>query len=295
MIIDVVFSEIEASIPTDFSGGTRQEIDDAFHKGYTEGQEAGHEAGYTEGHSAGVSEGYADGHTVGYAEGADYVSDAFNDPVIHDVLWDAIQQGGARTAYNNAFKNVAWNDYTFRPKYDITPKGSASGMCHSTRFTNLRECLEHNGVKFDFTNCTSVYQLLYANNVLVEVGDIDVSPVGQCGGMAMGCSSLRKIGLLTVGERNTSYSSMFQNDVSLTEIRIAGVIACDLSFQWSKLLSVESMKSIISCLKNYAGTDKELTYTIKFADECWAALEADSKSPNGGTWEEYVVSLGWNV
>lgn len=214
---------------------------------------------------------------------------------VYDLMWDSIQQNGLRTAYSNVFNNAAWNDYTFRPKYDIIAVGNAGAMCKGTRFTNLSKCLAYKGVKFDTTDCTSVYQMFYASTLLSEVGEINISNATQCGGMFMGCSKLNKIGLLKVSEKSANLASMFQNCHSLVEIRMAGVIACDLSFQWQKSLSVDSMKSIISCLKNYAGTDKELTYTIRFTDECWAALEADSTAPNGGTWADYVVSLGWNI
>ena len=53
------------------------------------------------------------------------------------------------------------------------------------------------------------------------------------------------------------------------------------------------MKSIISCLKDYSGTDSEDLYSVLFTDDCWNNLEADSTAPDGGTWRTYVDNLGW--
>ena len=62
------------------------------------------------------------------------------------------------------------------------------------------------------------------------------------------------------------------------------------------------MKNIISSLNNYAGTSDEATHTVTFTTACWTALEASGKPFDDGltedetlTWENYVISLGWNV
>jgi hypothetical protein len=55
------------------------------------------------------------------------------------------------------------------------------------------------------------------------------------------------------------------------------------------------MKNIISCLKDYSGTEKEYVNKLTFNAERWTALEADSKAPDGNTWREYVFNLGWNT
>lgn len=207
-----------------------------------------------------------------------------------DAMWDAIQDNGARTAYNSAFNNAAWNDYTFRPKYSLVPTGSAGYMFSGSAISDLQKCLDYNGVVLDLKNSTNVYELFRNNKALTRVGNLDVSNATQCGGIFQACSALETVGLLTVSEKNTSYAGTFQNATGLTEIRVAGTIAINLSFQHSPL-SVESMKSVISCLKNNSGTGEKKTIT--FSGDCWALLEASGPSPNGGTWEEYIVSLGW--
>lgn len=209
-------------------------------------------------------------------------------------FWDDYQTNGTRTNYARAFYQAGWTDTTFRPKYDIKPTGTVTNCFENSKITNLKECLAFNDVKFDFTMCTSVYQLFYSAAV-VAVGELDISPVeGNCSGLFQACRVLETVELLTVSEKNTTYATAFNQCNVLSEIRMAGVLALDLSFQYSPL-SVASMKSVISCLKNYAGTDKEYTYTLTFPAARWTALEADSTAPDGGTWQSYVQSLGWNV
>lgn len=80
----------------------------------------------------------------------------------------------------------------------------------------------------------------------------------------------------------------------MENITFEGEIGRSINFSYSPL-SVESMKNVIEHLVNYTGTEKELSYTVTFTEACWTKLEADSTAPNGGTWKEYVASLGWNV
>jgi hypothetical protein len=122
----------------------------------------------------------------------------------------------------------------------------------------------------DLSNATKTYYAIYA------------------------CSALTDIEKLIVSE-NTPFNTGFLRAGNLQNVIFEGVIATTLTLSGLKLLSPVSMKSAISCLKNYSGTDKELAYTISFSDDCWVNLEADSTAPNGGTWKDYVLSLGWNA
>lgn len=107
------------------------------------------------------------------------------------------------------------------------------------------------------------------------------------------CESLETIIFNNVKEFMGMDSGKTYNCKVLKDVIIEnGVIAQNWAFTYSPL-SVESMKSIISHLKNFAGTENEGVYTIRFTDACWEALEADSTAPNGDTWKDYVESLGW--
>lgn len=92
----------------------------------------------------------------------------------------------------------------------------------------------------------------------------------------------------------TDCTAMFFLCYGLTYIRFAGTIPVSVSFSDSPL-DVDSMKNIISCLVNYAGTEKAYTQKITFSTKCWEALEASGSAPDGGSWENYVYNLGWNT
>lgn len=69
-----------------------------------------------------------------------------------------------------------------------------------------------------------------------------------------------------------------------------------LSFSYSPL-TVESMKSIITALKDYSGTTSEYTYKITFSSACVTALEAEGATAeyNGEacTWTDLIENKKW--
>jgi hypothetical protein len=217
-------------------------------------------------------------------------------------FWDVLQQNGTRTTYQattdySAFNGSWWTNENFKPKYDIKPTHAGS-MFRVSGIKDLRAGMAFNGVKFDFSNCTSLMQMFYASGI-VTIGELDFST--RTSGTFTTVQAfqtmrdLETVDLIKVGENVTNYGYWFNHSSKLKEVRFAGTIAYSLSMSGCSVLSVESMKSIISCLKNYAGTENEYTQTLTFPAARWTALEADSTAPNGDTWQEYVGSLGWNV
>ena len=81
----------------------------------------------------------------------------------------------------------------------------------------------------------------------------------------------------------------------LENVVFEGVIPATISFS-SCPLTVESMKSVITHLKDYSGTESEYTYTVTFKSTAFSALTAEgTTSPNGNTWAEYIDDLKWNL
>lgn len=182
----------------------------------------------------------------------------------YNAFWDAYQESGARRAYMYAFGGGCWTDAVYNPKYPIIATGNANSM-------------------FSYTNITDTKV------------DIDIS-----GGSAnrssifLGANKLETVRKLIVSEIY-AFASCFSNCTKLKNLTIEGAIGRSANFQWCPL-SVDSMKSVISCLVDYSGTDSEGAYTLTFNSDCWAALENDSVSPNGGAWKEYVrYALGWAI
>lgn len=187
----------------------------------------------------------------------------------YDRFWDTFQNYGGEANYYNAFTYNKFTDENFNPKYDLISVAGVSPFQLS--FYNAK-------------NITDTKVAMISNTTNFS------STFGNCENLI----TIRRIVLNCDIEKATA---MFTNCKALKNITIEGdgKIACDISIVQSPL-TVNSMKSIISHLKNFKGTENELKYTVTFSSQCWTALEADSASPDGGTWREYVVStLGWNA
>lgn len=221
--------------------------------------DGGFEQGYAEGEIAGYEKGKTDGITEGVEQGKKSEYDRF---------WDTFQKFGGADGVNYyyAFSNGRFTDDNYNPKYPIyVPDGTTTGSYMFYRASFI----------------TDTKVPIYANG-------------GALSSAFRDASRLVTIPYLYVVETIT-YSQAFASCMALKNITMGGTIGNTISFQWSPL-TVESMKSIISALKNFTGTGSENTCTITFNDKCWAALEADSTAPDGGTWKVYVTeTLRWNA
>lgn len=276
-------------------------------KVYEDGKSEGIEQGYEQGHSEGLTEGYNNGKADGYAEGYEQgkseadTTAAYEQGVAdgkqaeYDEFWDVYQDNGARGDYQYAFAGSRWRDVTFKPKYNLVLASGYSGtyMFYNSRITNIEERLQDLGIVLDTSKSGYLADMFYnAQTEAIPVLDIRNSTISVAY-LFRNCT-VKTIRKLIVSEAVPFVNSTFQDCKNLENIIVEGVIGVTVNFQWSPL-SVESMKSIISCLKNYSGTSNALVNSITFSEACWAALEADSVAPDGGTWREYVQSLGWNT
>lgn len=113
------------------------------------------------------------------------------------------------------------------------------------------------------------------------------------------CSKLHTIELLRSIE-STYFNSAFYRCESLQNIAFSkdSVIGKNISFSHSPL-TVDSMKNVITALKDYAGTTSEYTYTVTFKTSAFEALEAEGATAeyNGVacTWAELIDNLKWNL
>lgn len=201
--------------------------------------------------------GTGDGYDEGYEAGQQAEYDRF---------WDNFQLNGTRINYRYLFSYTGWTDETLNPKYSITCSGSSSNgeyiFYSATKITRIPKDIIINGVS-----------AAHMFNACIELVTIDKLVLNGA----------------------TSLSGTFTKCSKLVNITIDGSIDVSFNIQASAVLSVASAKSIIMHLTNYVGTDKDLTYTLTLNDAVWAALEADSVSPDGGTWKTYVNNLGWNA
>lgn len=243
-----------------------------------------------------VDEVYSKGFEDGQAEGG---SDSW-----YDTFWDTYQRdqnhgAGRRTDYRYAFSNYGWNVDNFKPKYDIKPYMADYMFYCSNIEVDLVDFLEKQGIILDFSNCIAFPWAFYGAS-FTRIGVVDMRKVSSRKDAdnvfrAAAASKLHTIDKLIVSETYPIGTSSFVGCKALANITIEGLITGNFNIPVSPL-TTESMKSIITHLKNYAGTDKEFTYAITFLSACWEALDAEgATSPNGNTWREYINDLGWNV
>lgn len=240
---------------------------------------------------------YNAGYEKGRAEGG---GDSY-----YDTFWDNFQDYGNRVEYRYAFSvqgtsNLGkyWTEDNFIPKYSMRPI-NASMMFRGAGQIDLVKQFAINNVTLDFSVCKTMdYCFGYSN--ITRIGKIELNVAPSISNMCVGCKHLHTIEELAVKENTiTGSSSTFSNCTVLQNITVSGVIDFNFDIQYSPL-TVASMKSIISHLKNFAGTDKQDTYTLSFSSKCWEALEASASPYEDGltdnaemSWEDYIVSLGW--
>lgn len=217
----------------------------------------------------------------------------------YDNFWDNYQYNGERRIYDTAFGTYdtvvanGWNDNNFYPKYPII----ATNLCKAFKacdIRNLKERLEECGVYLDTSECGNFNQTFSYTWALHHIPELDMRKATNVTVMFNRATGVHTIDKLILSENNTLvWTESFHYCESLINIRIEGQLSRTINFSYSPL-SVESMKSIISCLKDYSGTASQGTYILTLKDQCKTALEAEgATSPNGNLWTEYVSDLGW--
>ena len=212
-------------------------------------------------------------------------------------FWDNLQDYGNRKGYNYAFS--WWADEAFYPKYDIIPEQqvnsiATTGIFAYSKISNIKKRLEDCGVVFS-TSKLNTMQSIFIGCLTEELPDLDLSYVTWgCKYCWQNCKNLRSLTLNDVQAKNV-FDSAFAGCISLSEFYITGEIGRDFNVS-SAPLDLPSAKRILTHLVNYAGTENEFTYSVKFSSDVWDLLNADgATAPDSMTWAEYVDSKCWNT
>lgn len=224
-------------------------------------------------------------------------------------FWDVLQDNGTRTNYTLAFKNGAnnsdswplpyWEERNFKPKYDIIPIYARSCFEGAFRTPDVSALFANLDVEISFRNCTTV-KLCFGNNWrTIRLPVLDLSSATDTSYFM--CDTNTETVDKIISSRTTVWASTsFYNNDQLKNIVFEGEIANSLTFARAGGLTPESMKSAISCLVNYLGTDNEAKHTLTFTSACWEALEASTSPYEDGltddesfSWRDYINNLGW--
>ena len=212
----------------------------------------------------------------------------------YDAFWDKFQQSGNRRSYAYGISGLGWTKETFKPKYDLIAKESATFMfCTSAIKGDLGEILNDLGIRLDTTGCKAMTYMFRASQ-FTALPTIDCRACANISYIFANMTYLTTIEkwiLPTTSSQN--FASAFLSTDKLTDINeIEGTFYKSIDFSYSPL-SVATMKRIIGHLENYSGTSS--TNVLTFNTDCWSRLDADSTAPDGGLWSEYVQSLGWSI
>jgi hypothetical protein len=172
----------------------------------------------------------------------------------YDRFWDEFQNNGTRVNYASGFSGVCWNNNVYNPKYPIIVTNIATNMFqNSTMITSTKV-----PITIDTASAISVFN---------------------------GATRLATIPYIKVTDK-VIFSSWFTSCSALKNITFTedSVIASSISFQYSPL-TVASMKSVISCLKDYAGTGTTHTVTFK----------ADRESMLTDAEKKVAIDKGWTL
>lgn len=212
-------------------------------------------------------------------------------------FWNAFTGNGTRTFYEYAFRQT---DFEYiRPRHKIVPKD-----CRSLHMFNACTKLKQiEKAYFDLSNVTAGTAANTSGHYNTFVDCLSIEEIEDIGLPAGGyyytfaqCINLRTLEMFRVNAE-CKFNNTFTNCSSLQNITVEGEIGQNgLNFQWSPL-TTDSMKSVITHLKDLTGTSNANAFTIKFSGDSWAALDAEGNTaPHGGTWRSYVTEeLKWNI
>lgn len=115
-----------------------------------------------------------------------------------------------------------------------------------------------------------------------------------------GCRSLERVYFgCTIQNQTIFATNTFYNCTKLTEIIMTqNELSGTMYMQQASALKKQCVYDMIRKLKNQVGTDKDGTYTFKLHANVWAKVDDTTATdyetpPQGDSWQEYVVSLGY--
>ena len=217
-------------------------------------------------------------------------------------FWKVLTNNGAKQSYYYTFSERLWTKDNFKPTCNIVPTEAERTFYYHNRggvAYDLAQQLEDCGVKLDMSNnTTGSYTFCYA--VLTRIPEIDQrKSIFTC--MFRQNSSNTKLvtidKIICSSNGDQAFTQTFDGCSKLKNVIFEGVIGRTISFSVSPL-SVASMKSIISCLKDYTGSS-EYSYTITLKSSAFTALEAEGATAEyegvACTWRELIDNKKWNL
>lgn len=231
-----------------------------------------------------INDVYEKGETDGkYAEWSDF--------------WDSIQKpnGSIRTGYDYFFFGGAWNDATFKPKYDIRPtSGGGVSVFSRCGVKNLEKCLSDAGVKLDLSKCTNIGEF-FARSKIEVIPELVFSPsVTSAWGMFTSCTGLHTVRKF-VANPKVQIGTNFSGCTALQNIVIEGETIDNANFQWCTKLSIASIVSIVESLST-STSGKTLTLSQTAVNNMTYPITSAQSGITYNSWDELIATkTNWTI
>lgn len=208
------------------------------------------------------------GYERGYAEGVQAEYDRF---------WDAFQQNGERTDYEQAFR-LGWTDNNFNPKYVLRPTKCSFMFGLDCGITEIKE-----GV-LDLSQLTKLNNMFYNNSSTVTVPPFDMATITDVASGFYGCK-INPIVLNNV--REDCKFGIWHAIGHLKDLSITGTVGTTWSLYGCYQLTKQSIINVINALSATV-TDQTLTLN---ANAVKVAFEKNSGAKDGNTSEEWLALI----
>ncbi|MBE6584771.1 MAG: hypothetical protein E7649_07370 [Ruminococcaceae bacterium] len=229
--------------------------------------------------------GYAKGEKEGYDAGAKSEYDAF---------WDAYQNKGDKREYYFCFSGTAWNDKTFKPKYDITMTHSGIYTFAYNAVTDIAESLNGCGVSLDTSGVKNASYLFYAARTK-SLPVIDLSTATNLTYAFADNGWLERIEKLVFSSNITTTSQCFTGCKKLKDVAFEGEMISSLSMSSCEVLSADSIASLFGCLSDSA-SGKKLTLSKAAVDKGFEINEGANDGSGATVWLMLVDSKpNWTI
>ena len=219
-------------------------------------------------------------------------------------FWDGLTAFGERKNYNSCFRYTDFSGITF-PNGVMFPSDASITTLFSTYYgETLPLGIDMSNAPVDNSSASKswAYRLFNGCEHLKYVYDMKLPAGDYYSGTFYNCPELETIEILRT-KAKTIFDDTFVECRALKNISFEGVIGTDINFQYSPLLTIESMKNIISHLADYSGTENEFVHTLTLSSDSWDTFNdyciwGDGSSydlaPDGDIWVNYPYTLGWN-
>lgn len=187
----------------------------------------------------------------------------------YDAFWDAYQDKGNLTSYENAFSGKHWTDDNFKPKYNIIMAGDygANGSFRQSQMTDIKGILEKQNVVLDTSQATKFTNTFQASKV-TKAPSLNLAVCTLFSQVFYGCNNLTEVELCNL-KANCTITGVFTSCNNLVSLKM---INCTIGQNGFNVLNSTKLThdslinnegtGILNSLEDKSGTGSTWTITL---------------------------------